>query len=83
MPELVLFKFDSCPYCRRVMSYLEGRDIEIEMRDTMRDAGAREELARIGGSTEVPCLIIDGTPLYESLDIMEWFEENWDEVSAN
>jgi len=82
MPELTLYKFDACPYCRRVSSYLEQRDIQIPIRDTMMEAGARGELMGIGGKSQVPCLVIDGDALYESLDIIQWFEENWDEVSA-
>jgi glutaredoxin 3 len=75
--DVVLYKFDSCPFCLRVLSYLKGRDISITMRDTMRDAGAKEELVSLGGKAQVPCLLIDGKPLYESSDIIDWFEENW------
>jgi glutaredoxin 3 len=73
----VLYKFDSCPFCLRVMSYLKSQDITIPMRDTMRDPSASKELLAIGGKTQVPCLIIDGKALYESNDIITWFEENW------
>ena len=29
-----------------------------------------------GGKEQVPCLFIDGKPLYESLDIIAWLEEH-------
>lgn len=28
------------------------------------------------GKRQVPCLFIDGKPLYESSDIIAWFEQN-------
>ena len=35
-----------------------------------------EQLVSIGGKRQVPCLFIDGKPLYESLDIIKWLEEH-------
>ena len=35
-----------------------------------RDPAARERLVRVGGKAQVPCLFIDGTPMYESDDII-------------
>lgn len=32
----------------------------------------RERLIREGGKEQVPCLFIDGKPLYESTDIIDW-----------
>ena len=37
--------------------------------------GAYAEQAK-GGKRQVPCLFIDGKPLYESSDIIAWFEQN-------
>ena len=34
------------------------------------------ELIRVGGKQQVPCLFIDGKPMYESLDIVEWLRAN-------
>lgn len=75
--KLELFKFDSCPFCRRVMKYIEstGRS-DIEYRDIHQSAADRERLIRVGGMEQVPCLFIDGEPLYESLDIIKWLEEH-------
>lgn len=75
--ELTLYYFDSCPFCIRVLRYLDGRGINIPMKNTMQDAGARDELINIGGKGQVPCLVIDGEALYESSDIVDWFEVNW------
>ena len=73
--ELKLYKFDTCPYCRRVMNYIEqsGRR-DIEYCDIHKDKENLKTLVRVGGMNQVPCLFIDGKPLYESLDIIQWLK---------
>ena len=70
---LELFKKDSCPYCQRVMRFISssGRT-DIVYRDIVQSDEAAEKLVSIGGKRQVPCLFIDGKPLYESLDIIKW-----------
>lgn len=70
--ELVLYKYDTCPYCLRVLRALDELGLEVTLRDTMRDAGARDALVAATGRTQVPCLFIDGQPLFESADIVAW-----------
>lgn len=72
--DLVLFKFDACPFCRRVQQRIAQLNLPVRFRDTLREPGAREELIRIGGRPTVPCLIINGKPLYESVDIVRYLE---------
>lgn len=76
--ELVLYYFPSCPYCQKVLNYLKDRDLmeEVELKNTREEADAKKELVSTGGKDQVPCLFIDGKPLYESDDIIEWFAEN-------
>ena len=76
MPELMLYYFPSCPYCRVVLDYLSRLDREIPMRNIQSESGARDDLVKIGGKGQVPCLVIDGKPLYESSDIVRWLEAN-------
>ena len=76
MPELTLYHFPSCPYCQVVMKCLDRLNLQIPMRDIQAEPGARDELINIGGKGQVPCLIIDGKPLYESADIVSWLEGN-------
>ena len=73
--KLELFKFDSCPYCRRVFRYLEesGRT-DVELLDINRSEENNRRLIEVGGKRQVPCLFIDGAPLYESLDIIDWLK---------
>lgn len=70
--ELVLYKFDSCPYCVRVFRVLEELSIELDVKDTRREPGVRMELIQLCGTSQVPCLRIDGVPLLESADIEDW-----------
>ena len=80
MKSLVLYKKETCPYCRKVMGFISstGRT-DVVYRDIIDDHGAAEELISVGGKRQVPCLFIDGKPLYESLDIIKWLEENPEE----
>ena len=75
--ELVLYKFDSCPFCKKVQRFLKEHQIEVPMRDVLFDKEAKADLLRIGGKTQVPCLIIEGQPLYESNDIIDWFKTHY------
>lgn len=72
--KLVLYKYDVCPYCQRVLQKLEGWKIDLELADTMRDPVARMALEDATGSTQVPCLFIDDVPLFESLEIVAWLD---------
>lgn len=76
--KLELFKKDSCPYCQKVMVLVDelGVGEQVEYRDIVRDSQARQTLVEVGGKQQVPCLFIDGEPLYESADIMRWMREN-------
>ena len=40
----------------------------------------RKTLIEVGGMEQVPCLFIDGKPLYESLDIIAWLNAHPQEV---
>ena len=75
--ELELFKFDSCGFCRIVAQEIRDLGVEgIRLRDLQREPDASQELVRRGGKRQVPCLFIDGAPLYESQDIVAWLREN-------
>lgn len=75
--KLELFKFDSCPYCQCVLRELErsGRT-DVELLDTLENPENQARLVREGGLDQVPCLFVDGKPLYESLDIIDWLKRH-------
>ncbi len=58
IPNIVLYSKPTCPFCRKVLAYMEEQDIACEMRNTL-EPGVRDEL-------------IDGQPLYESDDIIQY-----------
>lgn len=74
--ELELFMKPTCPYCIKVMNFMSENNITIPLRDIVADESAAETLATVGGKRQVPCLFIDGKPLYESGDIIEWLHDN-------
>ena len=72
---LELFKKETCPFCQRVMKYIAstGRT-DIVYRDIIESEETAKQLVTVGGKRQGPCLFIDGTPLYESQDIIDWLE---------
>ncbi|MFT7519247.1 MAG: glutaredoxin [Kiritimatiellia bacterium] len=72
--ELLLYKFNSCPYCHRVFRAQQRLGLDVPMADTHTDRSAASTLRSLVGHTQVPCLVIDGVPLMESRDIIAWLE---------
>ena len=75
--ELKLYMFETCPYCRKVIRGIEesGRT-DIEYHNIHKNELDRLELISVGGKQQVPCLFIDGKPMYESDNIVEWLREH-------
>lgn len=73
---LELYFMPTCPYCHKVIDWLDEHGITLSMRDITTDADAARTLEEVGGKRQVPCLFIDGKPLYESSDIIEWLDEH-------
>lgn len=76
MKNLVLYYKPTCPFSLKVLRYLKENNIELEMRDINSEPGAVEELISTGGKKQVPCMFIDGNPMYESDDIISYLKEN-------
>ena len=74
--ELILYQFRSCPYCRRVLRVVDDLGLDIELRDTAEVSRWRTDLRERTGRTQVPCLFIDGEPMFESSDIIAWLREH-------
>lgn len=80
MPNLALYKFDSCPFCQMVMRKISALNLKVEMRDIMISSDHRDKLVADTGRQTVPCLYIDGKPMFESSDIVEWLDSNKDNL---
>lgn len=74
--DLKLYYLETCPYCKKVMRFLDKYNIQMEMAEVNQNPKAQQELMEIGGKDQVPMLLIDGRPLYESSDIIAWLKEN-------
>ncbi len=72
--ELVLYKFNACPYCQKVMDYLKQHPLPLTYKDIRQEPALREELVSLGGKGQVPCLVVDGTPMYESDEIVKYLK---------
>ena len=73
--KLELYMFDTSPFCRRVLNYLdESGRTDVELHNIHKNEADRQRLIEVGGVEQVPCLFIDGVPMYESLDIIDWLK---------
>lgn len=77
-PILVLYYKPTCSYSQKVLKFLKEIDKAIPLKNVNEDPKASDELLLLGGKAQVPCLFIDGTPLYESQDIIDWLSEKKD-----
>lgn len=69
---LCLFKFDRCPYCRKVYRAIDALGVSVEYLDIQVDRANRDRLVALTGRQQVPCLTIDGVPMFESDAIITW-----------
>lgn len=74
--KLALYYRPTCPFCIRVLDFIERNDIHVDMHNISDDSEAVATLVRVGGKRQVPCLFIDDKPLYESGDIIDWLQTN-------
>ena len=73
IPNMTLYYKPTCPYCLKVLAYMEEQDSAMDMRNTL-EPGVADELVQINGKTQVPCLVVDGTPMLESDDIIAYLQ---------
>jgi glutaredoxin len=74
--ELVLYYKPTCPFCKKVLAFMEEDGIDLPLRDIVADEDARQTLVEAGGKQQVPCLFIGGEPLYESDDIIQYLKDH-------
>ncbi len=77
MPDLNLYYLETCPYCRKVLQFMEANNVRLGMKNASRQPGLRDELSEKGGKSQFPALEIDGKIMYESDDIIDWLKENY------
>lgn len=79
--DLILYGRPSCPYCARVDRVIEELGIEDKITRRLTNYGSewRTDLRNRTGTTQVPCLFINGQPMFESLDIIAWMRNTFSE----
>ena len=67
-----------CPYSKRVRDFIDENKLgdRIAYVELGEDEGAESELEGLTGRTQVPCLMIDGKPMLESAEIVQWLQAN-------
>ena len=70
-----LYIMETCPYCKKVMQFLEDKSIEYNKID-IEDKTAEDTLIRIGGKRQVPFMVDKdrNIQMYESNDIIEYIK---------
>lgn len=76
LADLVLFYSPYCPHSRQVLDYIKQTHRDDIILKNVYEGNNKEELRKTGGKMQVPCLVIDGKPLYHNEVITEWLAEN-------
>ena len=68
-----LFILESCPYCKKVMKYMDENGMAYNKIDITNKA-SEESLIQIGGKRQVPFMVDRdrNIQMYESSDIIEY-----------
>ncbi len=67
-----------CPYSARVRDFIDANQLgdRIQYVELGEVADAEATLSAMTGRSQVPCLVVDGKPLLESADIVQWLDQN-------
>ena len=66
-----LYILETCPYCRKVMDFMDKESIRYNKKDISIPAN-RDMLMKLGGMEQVPFLYDDGVSHYESDKIIKY-----------
>lgn len=74
-----LYYFASCRFCQRVLSTIDDLNIRshFEFLDILEHPEYGDELEKMNGTRQVPCLVIDGKPMLESMDIIAYIKKKF------
>jgi len=72
---LLLYKMDGCPYCEKVLKYLEEKSLTFQSLD-ISDPVNLDELLHLGGEEQVPFLVDTdhNAKMYESESIIQYVD---------
>ena len=72
---LDLYIMETCPYCKKVMSFMDEKGIKYNKID-ISEKSAEDALIQAGGKRQVPFFVDKdrNIQMYESLDIIEYLK---------
>jgi len=65
------------------MDVIDDQNIKVVYKDIMMEPDSLSQLIADTGKRTVPCLYIDGKPMFESADIINWLTQNSDNLEKN
>ena len=70
---LELFILENCPYCKKVMDFMDEHKVKYRKID-IKDKASEDSLIQLGGKRQVPFLVDTdrNIQMYESADIIEY-----------
>ena len=80
--KLVLYHFETCPYCARVRAAIDRLDLDVELRDIHADTKHWDDLVAARGRATVPVMKIDSPGgserwMPESADIIRYLDKTY------
>lgn len=81
--KLELYYFNECPFCQMVLQPLKQMNIKFDHKNINENRDNAEKLFKDTGRYTVPCLYINGEPMHESRDIINWLQENQESLPKN
>ncbi|MBS3151472.1 glutaredoxin [Candidatus Woesearchaeota archaeon] len=71
---LVLFRLEGCPYCKRAEDELKKKGIKYRKIEVMPEKSKREILKKVSGQDSVPVLVEVIGAKNQDDDIIEWLK---------
>lgn len=77
--KLELYHLQSCPYSAKVRDYIEANGLKSQVTyyEIDEDSAAHDRLMAMNDDDQVPCLVIDGKPMLESEDIIQFLKQSF------
>ena len=80
--QIELYHRQDCPFSAKVRRFIdsEGLKSQIAYHDLDKEEGSDRKLLDLTGDEQVPCLVVDGKPILESDEIVDWLEDHKDDL---
>lgn len=77
--KIILYQFESCPYCEKVRQKLKEKKLDFEKVNVPREREdkIRKDLFKKSGVLTVPVIKINERYIGESQDIVNYLDENF------